>query len=34
MFPGRKITMIFDMQETGLAHMVCFESIAIIFIDR
>ena len=22
MFPGRKITMIFDMQETGLAQMV------------
>lgn len=29
MFPGRKITMIFDMQETGLAHMVYFESMII-----
>ena len=29
MFPGRKISMIFDMQESGLANMVYFGSMMI-----
>ena len=31
MFPGRKVTMIFDMQETGLAQMVSFKDVSVIY---
>ena len=32
MFPGRKVTFLFDMQDTGLSNMVSFDVFKICYV--